>query len=197
MRGTDPRHTFVGHKALSDAGYLHGNINPEHLTVKQDDHTQGVLIGFSNAIDTAEPAKPRILPVSLIGVPIDMLKAKVIAPTYDLELQSFFWCMNYIVENYRGGRLIVSLATAPWHQGSLAEMRKEKISHLDDFVDERKRAFIKFSESLGASHTGLFAFAVRWATGLQLARVIRSEPPSYDTVVDWLQQAIDSYGLPQ
>ena len=184
---------FVGHKALADAGYLHGNISPEHLTVNTDDHSQGVLVGFSNIIDLSQPSKHTILPVSLIAAPVARLQPKNVILTYDHELESIFWCIQYILQNYRGGRLISSLATAGWHRGRLVDMASAKITYWHKYPELQEPKFIAFSESLSASHDGFFDFMVAWTAALALATFTRTAPPTYETVVGWLQQSINSY----
>lgn len=185
----------LAHRALSEAGFLHGNICPENLVVDREDHTEGILVGFSNALELADSPRSRLLSVGLHGAALDLLQPKPIQPTYDLELESFFWSINHIIQNNRRGFPIISLETARWHQGRLVDMQRQKVGYFHDFVDSHEGEFIAFFRSIGANHEGFFDFITKWQAGLVRARALGHSPPSYDNVISWLQEAAVSYGV--
>ena len=182
----------LAHRALSEAGFLHGNICPENLTVDRQDHTKGILVGFTHAIELAKPSRPRLMSVGLHGVAMDLLRGMA-QPSYQLELESFFWSINHIVQNNRRNVPIATLATARWHQRRLVDMQKEKELYLDDFVKAHEAQFMSFSASLGAHHAGLFDFITKWADALVIARATHCAPPTYRDVISWLEDAIGFY----
>ena len=180
----------VAHNELFHAGYLLGSINPSNLAVDRTSRTRGVLVGFRHVTDASPHGKPRRLPVGLIGAPIKMLQSTTVHPTYDLELESIFWCLNYIAHNYRRGILIKTLATAKWHFGQLYEMGDAKYGYLTRFMAQ-KESFMRFSRSLGATDSLFFDLMAKWAAGISLQSPTHP-PPDYATVVSWLRAAIDS-----
>lgn len=165
--------------------------------VEKSSHERGILVGFSNSIETAKSAPSRLLAVGLHGAPVELLYPKRARLSYGLELESFFWSISHIALNRRRGIVIDTLATAEWHQGQLKDMQRAKDGYLRHFGLEQKAPFTRFSRSLGATHTGFFTFVANWAEGLKQYRFLNGSAPDYDTVVTWLREAIAQHGASQ
>ena len=195
VTGTDLITASVGHRALSNAGYLHGNISPEHLAVSKHDHTEGVLIGFSNAIEAAQPGQTKVT----TREPHRCLNRDAATQQHLPHIRTGARITLLVHQLHRSelpqGAFNCHASTAPWHQGCLENMANAKTIYWYSFGGKQEPAFIKFSQSLGASHAGFFDFMLQWASALERASATHTPPPDFTTVVGWLQESIDSYSL--
>ena len=177
---------------LNEAGILYVDVCIPNLMVNAQDHSEGVLIDLDDCIRATHPEDAQgYSNQGLRCLAIDLLRDPPPPRRYVHSLQSFFWCLWFILLNYRNGVHVLSPDTAPWHRGTLKAMSDAKVSFVR-LGDEYEDRIIAFCESLGCEADALFFLMKTWTKAEHAAVQGFGARWDYSQVCAALQETIEA-----